>query len=158
MTFQKAALKAAEVTTEHVKVGLSALEGVDRPRISAANPRVFTASLNLDEALKSSQPNASRWDYGIGLKKTAQSESAIWVEVHPASTGEVKTMIKKFQWLKRWLQTEAKELSALTKKTSAVAQFNWVASGRVSIPKTSRQAKLLAQSGLPYPVKHLKIP
>ena len=135
--------------------GISALKAIDRKRISAKDPRKYSDSLDLDSALESSCPNDPRWDYGIGYKKTKTDEVAVWVEVHPANTGEVKAMIKKLDWLKKWLQNEATELGKLTKKKHSLPRFNWVASGKIALPKGSKQARLLAQSGLSYPVKHL---
>jgi hypothetical protein len=157
MTFQEAALKATGIEEADIKSGISAMEGVDRPRITATDPRVFTHSLNLDKSLKPTQPNAARWDYGIGLKIKSKRERAIWVEVHPASTSEVKKMLGKFNWLRSWLRDEAQDLEAVTRQTGSAPAYNWIATGKVAIPRNSRQARLLAQSGLPYPVKHLTI-
>lgn len=67
---------------------------------------------------------------------------AYFIEVHPASTSDVKTVIEKAKWLDGWLNAKAKELKAL----KAGNNLYWVASGKVNILGTSRQYRMLMQS------------
>jgi hypothetical protein len=112
----------------------------------------LAGSVNLDDALQEIYPNDARWDYGIGLVVNRSADRVVWVEVHPASTSNVKEMISKLKWLKNWLNTCAPRM-----KEMEIAQFRWIASGGVNVSKNSRYAKLLAQSGITFPTKHLDL-
>lgn len=132
--------------------GLQALAGLDRERIACKNPRKLAGSLYLDEALAETQPNDPRWDYGIALRGK-QTDDVVWVEVHPASSSNVKEVIAKLRWLKQWLRDSGKDLAQMTRKDG----YHWVASGAVAIPKNSKQARQLAAAGLAYPRQRLSL-
>ncbi|MGL5194454.1 MAG: hypothetical protein ACRC8Y_12785, partial [Chroococcales cyanobacterium] len=65
-----------------------------------------------------------------------------FVEVHSAKTDEVKTVIKKLEWLKEFLIQEAPELNQKPK------QFHWIASSGNHILPNSSQSRQLTKSGL----------
>jgi hypothetical protein len=73
--------------------GLRALKAAHRRLISRDNSRL-TGSIDLDAALINEQPNAPRWDYGIGYQHGGD-EYAVWVEVHGAQTSKVREVLNK---------------------------------------------------------------
>jgi hypothetical protein len=132
--------------------GLQALSKNDAKRISCENPRQLTGSINVDHALQSAQPQANRWDYGIGLQR-GENETAVWVEVHPASSASISDMLNKLEWLKNWLRSEAPELRKLTGDG-----FYWVSTeGPIAITPNSTYAKQLASVGLHGPMRVLNL-
>lgn len=153
LTFRQAVEQCPELGDSAWQPGLQAL-GQDSHHIRCADTRRLTGSVFLDEALKEQYPDAPRWDYGIGWRKSRE-EVAIWVEVHPAHTSEVEAVLRKLQWLKGWLATSAPALNAITQHDER--SFRWIATDRVSIPRNSPQARRLSQSGLRYPVRILQL-
>lgn len=121
-----------------------------RVRCGSKEDRRFTGSVNLEKVLSKIYPNDRRWDYGLGFRLDDGTEVAFWIEEHPAVTSEVKTVLAKLEWLKRWLQENAQALWQLTRRNPKQA-YLWLASKDVHIPKDSPQARLLNQAGLAYP-------
>ena len=152
MRFQEAV--ANSEVREGYRAGLQALTERDRNRLSCQNPRKISGSLNLDAALAQTYPNADRWDYGIGIKKTVSTDKAIWIEVHPGDVNQVSKIIEKLIWLKNWLRNNGRDLLALTEGDYP---YVWIASGRVSFQKNSPQARRLASEGLRFPQRHYVI-
>jgi len=150
MTFQNA-VEAVNDLSGAYSPGLRALREGDRNRIRCANTRRLSGSVDLDEALRRSHPNDPLWDYGIGWT-TGASDQAIWVEVHPASSGHVADVVKKVTWLKEWLKERATPLLDITRENKA---YVWLASGGVSLQRGSRQARQLAMAGVSFPVEAL---
>jgi hypothetical protein len=134
--------------------GLQALENRDRGRVSCNDPRKLAGSVCLDVALKRADPNGQRWDYGIGIKQESGDDKVIWVEVHPASSSNVREVVAKLEWLKRWLARSAPALQEITAKRDG---FVWVSSGKVDIPMGTPQTKRLAAAGIKLPQRHLRI-
>jgi hypothetical protein len=126
----------------------------DRGRLSCQDTRRITGSLNLDAAAKSLYPDQRRWDYGVGVKKTESADRAIWIEVHPATAREVQPMLEKAKWLKGWLQNRAPDLMVLTDGDSP---YIWIASGGVSLQRSSPQARNLALAGITFPKEYYRI-
>jgi hypothetical protein len=120
-----------------------------------------TESVDLDRHFLESEPNAARWDYGVGIRD-GENELIFWVEPHPASsTGEVNRMIAKKNWLKNKLDSDRFEsLRAMTNDTTAkqYAAFCWVHSGELRITAQSKEAKMLALAGIRMPCRHLELP
>jgi hypothetical protein len=154
MRFQDAVANSNDVR-DYYRAGLQALLEGDRERLSCQDTRKISGSLHLDAAVTPLYPNAARWDYGIGIKKTESKDKAIWVEVHPADANHVRKMIEKGIWLKNWLKNRAPDLMAITYGDSA---YIWVASGGVSFQRNSPQTKRLALEGIAFPQKHYRIP
>lgn len=148
-TFKDAVL-ATPAVAGAFRDGLGALTGNHSTLISTAEPRRLTGSINLDDALRVSFPNDSRWDYGIGLQ-TSPNERALWIEVHSASSGHVSDMIAKLRWLRQWLASYAPELQRIS------LRFIWIASGRVALSRGSRQARQIAGAGMEFPVRQLSL-
>jgi hypothetical protein len=99
MTFSKAVLSLGGPVAAALRNGKRAL-GNDAGCIECDNPSRFAGSIDLDAALQTDFPDAHRWDYGIGFRRSHSSEAAIWVEVHPASEGEVDAVLNKLIWLR----------------------------------------------------------
>ena len=122
------------------KRGLRALNAQDAPHVSKGQGTRLTTSVDIDTALTASQPNAARWDYGVGQRKGGQ-ETVHWIEVHPASGGNsVAEMQRKLLWLRAWLH--GKPLAAYQR------QVVWVASGKCAFNARDPKLRALSQLGL----------
>lgn len=143
MSFKKDVERIQEIRACY-QTGLKALSG-DSDKVKCQETRNLDGSVNLDDCVKSKYPNAARWDYIVSY-----NDQNYFIEVHPASTGEVKEIIKKLTWLKRWLK---KKGSKLYQKRSDNKPFRWVSSGKISISKTSKYARQLNQNGIGLPKK-----
>ena len=117
--------------------GLQAL-GKNSIRVKTSNTLLLNGSVDIDACTKELYPNEARWDYVVGF-----DSHAYFLEIHPAITGEVESMIKKKQWLDSWLNEKAPTLKKL-----AVNVFYWIPSGRCKILKTSKQYRKLAESNI----------
>lgn len=122
----------------HYCTGLQAVKGSERKMISPEDTKKLSGSVDIDSALKADNPNEARWDYTIGYE-----DKAYFVEVHPADTSEVDTVIKKVEWLKDWLNKKASKL-----KSIGQTPYYWIQSGKYAIKKGSKQEKILAQKGI----------
>jgi hypothetical protein len=133
--------------------GLQALPGADTQHVDAEDPRRLAGSVDVDSALAGKYPNDPRWDYGIGHRPTnVTGEMVYWIEIHPASSGEVKAVLAKLTWLKRWLRESAPRLQSMRKV------FVWVSSGKTSFTLSSPQQKQFALLGLRHQGRVFKIP
>ncbi len=151
MKFRQAVMQIPDLVNEW-QSGLKACMETVRDKIVTDNTRLITGSIDLDAALRNKEPNSPRWDYAIGYGKS-ETERAIWVEVHPASSDSIVVMLKKLAWLKSWLSTSAEPLRVMTH-----GDFFWLATqGTISITPNSSQAKRLAVAGLRGPVRRVKI-
>ena len=143
------AVEATPDVASGYRPGLQALLKKDSKKIELADPTKCEGSLDIDTCTTAKYPQANRWDYALSYKA-----QAYFVEVHSAETGEVSTVLKKLQWLKDWLETEAPEI----KKMKAGGQaFFWLQSGRFDILPGSPQSIKLASARLrPIPKLVLK--
>ena len=108
-------------------------------------------SVDLDGALRDLHPNDPRWDYGIGVRKTKNSDRVIWIEVHPASSSHIQDVLKKLEWLKEWLGSSAPRLKTIS------TDYVWIASGEVSISTNSPQRRKLAAKGIRFVGNRLQV-
>ena len=142
MKFKQAVLNTPILASAY-KSGLQALTTTDAGRIHCDQPRLLSGSVNIDSALVRTMPNASRWDYAIGVKRNQISDEVIWLEVHPASsTGEVDNVLAKLNWLRNWVAQNAPNLDILPR------EYVWVSTGPVAFSSNSPQHRRLAASGL----------
>lgn len=142
--FKEAIQKTAEIK-DALKPGLQAL-GANREKVQVKDTRQCQGSVDLDNHLKNQYPNDNRWDYVFGY-----SDLAYFIEVHPAHTSEVRTVIQKLQWLKQWLKIKAPDVHGLEKK------YSWIATNGMHILKDSREARLLAENGLSLPRNNISV-
>ncbi|MDR0938466.1 MAG: hypothetical protein LBN29_03775 [Mediterranea sp.] len=143
--------KAVEATpdiTRGYQEGLQAL-GKGKSKIQATDTRKLKGSVDIDSCTEKLYPESSRWDYTIG-----HDQSVYFIEIHPASTSDVSTMLKKLEWLKAWLKDKAPELEKLKARENP---YVWLASGRVNILSGSKWQRQLAQKGLVPPREKLKL-
>ena len=152
MKFRKA-VELSPSLEQAWQTGLSALRSTDRTHVRVEDTRRLTGSVDLDNTLKSTLPNEPRWDYAVGYRHTTpKGEIIYWVEVHPATDGEIKVVLKKLAWLKQWLCETAPQLNSLGR------EFIWVSSGKTSLTLSSPQQKKLAEHGLQHRGRVFQIP
>lgn len=135
MSFQEA-IEATPLLKNALQNGLKAL-GSNSSKVKPSDPRKCEGSVDIDTAVKSTYPNDSRWDYALGYDGTTH-----FIEVHTAKTDEVKSVLKKLEWLKEFLSKDAPELHKEPKR------FHWIASHGNHILPNSSQARQLATSGI----------
>lgn len=147
-------MRAPSPVAEVFCEGKQALRGAHRELVECWNPYRFSGSIDLDTALSRTHSQAPRWDYGLRITR-GEGEAAIWVEVHTATTGEVKRVLEKLAWLKNWLRDEAPALHSLSRE-QAFGTYHWVSTeAGTHIPANSPQARRLAQAGLLLPRRRL---
>lgn len=127
--------------------GLQAL-GSDSNKVTLADTRLCDGSVFLDKCLEETYANASRWDYAV-----AYNGLVVFMEVHPAETNEVKVMLQKLEWLKKWLRDQAPRIEDMRDKERP---FYWIASGRSNLLKGSPQYRRAAEARL-LPVSQIKL-
>lgn len=118
--------------------GLGALTSADKRHIEVPNTSLIKGSVALDNAAKGDMPDNFRWDYAFDY-----NGEVYFVEVHPASTSEISTMVNKVDGLRQWLKMINAGLMSLP---PIERKFYWVSSGKTQLRITpnSRQAKQLA--------------
>lgn len=155
--FEKAAALAGIATQS----GKGAIKAEYRAAIVTTPPWTHTKSIDLDAHFAKDEPHACRWDYGAGIKQGAV-ELLVWIEPRPASsTGEVKRVVEKIKWLKEKLNSPAfRELSNLTDATVEKGHdaYRWLHAGSLQIVRGSKEARALAQAGIAFPSRQLKLP
>lgn len=122
----------------HFCNGLSAM-GANSVKVKPNNNKLIDGSLDIDSATHSLYPNESRWDYAISY-----GNNVYYIEVHPANTSNVSEVIKKLQWLKRWLETKAPLIKALSSQNC----FYWIFTNKYAISRGSHQERMLAMRGI----------
>ncbi len=161
MSFKKAVQAEPPPVRDAYCAGKQALKREHRGLVTCKDSRRLTGSIDLDKALER-QPdhaNAARWDYGLGYRPAAgRPEQAVWIEVHSATTKEVDAVLRKLRWLQDWLNDGAGCLKRMTNRAAPNIRFVWIASGRVNIPKHTRQARRLSQNAIGRPRKLLSLP
>lgn len=146
------------------ETGKAAVQGIYRSQIEFRTGCSCTGSVDLDAAFADTEPNAPRWDYGLGLRPGIGPEMVIWVESHPASsTKEVERMLRKLEWLKAKLASPPfRKLRALRDSAEScnTKPYRWLTmpSGSIRIAPSSKEARRLAQAGLDMPRKQLLLP
>ncbi len=143
MSFKKA-IENTPLLKNAFEKGLKAL-GSNSSKVKPLDPSKCEGSVDIDTAVKSIYPNASRWDYAVGY-----NGKTYFIEVHTAKTDEVKSVLKKLQWLKDFLINDAPELNKEPKS------FHWIASNANHILPGSLQFRQLTLKGIK-PVKELTL-
>lgn len=134
------------------KPGLQALRAEDKPHIQPENPRALTGSVDVDSALMATEPNAHRWDFGIGYQHANRERECIyWVELHTASDSEVNRVLDKLRWLRAWLRGDGHRLAAFER------EFVWVSSGATTFTLNAPKQKQFAVLGLLHSGRILRI-
>ncbi len=140
MNFADAVERTPEIA-ECLKNGLQALKRQDRNQIRYNASRDLRGSVDIDTCLRERYPTGSRWDYVFGYK-----DRIYYMEIHPAgSTGEVKRIVAKLEWLKQWRGRSAKSLEDLESQST----YHWISTGKTaSSIKRGKYRQILAQNGI----------
>lgn len=150
MRFEEAVRHTPDLEDAY-KPGLQALRPVDGNHVSATNPRSIAGSVDLDAALRPLAPNSPVWDYGVAQRAGRDMERVFWIEIHPATTGEINSVLAKLEWLKGWLRNDGTRLDGFDR------EFVWVASGRTALRPGAQQTKRMAAMGLRFAGGHLRL-
>ena len=142
-TFKKAIEDIKELCGAY-REGLQALNKDCKDNVEATDTRLLYGSVDIDKATRDRYPQASRWDYVV-----CYHGARYVIELHPASTSNVREVLNKLKWLKDWLKD--KDRLGQAKKS-----YHWIATDGVHIHPESREAKQLAIKGLK-PEKRLKL-
>lgn len=137
---EKAADKTPDVKGHFCK-GLGAIKSNEKERIIVPDTRKLTGSIDIDSAIKEIYPEDNRWDYAVEY-----TDETFFIEVHPCSTSDVGTVIKKVKWLKSWLKTKAPDIEVLKPKEKPA--YHWIATGGVGITKGSKYERMLALNNI----------
>jgi len=126
----------------HVKPGKQGLDGAHRQRIQETERRV-AESLNLEKALVATP--GKKWDYLVGI-----DADLLAVEIHPATSSEVKTIIGK-------KQDSLSRLGSHLRPSASVSAWYWLASGNVRMTQGTTEARNLAKNGIEFPRRLLRV-
>ena len=152
MTFKKAVNDTPDLK-DSWSAGFQALSRADKDHVTAEDTRRVAGSVNVDATLQERFPNDNRWDYAVGYQPTnIKGQMVYWIEIHPASSGEVKVVLAKLGWLQRWLRDSAPKLKALPRA------FIWVSSGKTSLAPSAHQQRQFASLGLRHAGRFFTIP
>jgi hypothetical protein len=145
---KRGGLRAALVSTSSliglVENGLQAVSGVDRGRVTVHPPGHVRDSLALDER----NGSTGEWDYLLGIDE--HQRPVIGVEVHPASNGEVATVIAKQQRSTTVLQTHM--------AVTDIRRWIWIASGKDTVSRGSTEWRKLIKARIELVGRHLSLP
>lgn len=144
MTY-KDAVNSIEDLRVSLSPGLQAMGGYSQ-YVKIQDTREINGSVDIDKSYECLYPNDNRWDYSLGYRNRA-----FFVEVHPAYTGEVETVLKKLGWLKKWLSEDGKPLCEIK---SDLKPFIWIYTGKFDILKNTAQYRAAVQNGI-MPVREL---
>jgi len=135
------------------QTGFKGLREVDRNRVGTVAPRRLTGSVNVESRLQALYPSERQWDYAVGFRPADfNGEVIYWIEVHPATDGEIKVVLAKLAFLRSWLRENGRKLNAMP------GVFIWLSSGKTSFTLTSPQQKRFALLGLQHTGRFFKIP
>ena len=128
-------------------LGLGALRHADKLHVSKKKTSKLLGSVDIEKALKPTQPQAHTWDYLVGVQE-GNVTRIHWIEIHPASsTGNIAEVTAKMSWLINWM-----EATPLAQYPRSVV---WVASGKSVFNSRSPGLRKLASRGLKFAGSHL---
>ena len=133
--------EAVEATPDIANCYQSGLKGLGAysNKIELTDNRECSGSIDIDACTTTLYPRLNRWDYAL-----CYESKVYFVEVHSANTGEISTVLRKFQWLKDWLNEHAPEIN----KLKAPKPYYWVQTSGFNIPKQSPQYRQVVKAGL----------
>ena len=145
--FKEAVDATPDVTGRHV-AGLKAL-GSHSKLVKLTDNNQCNGSVDIDACTEKKYPAANRWDYVLSYKGIVY-----FIEIHSAETGEVKTVLRKLEWLKDWLTMHAPNIDKL--KAQKHPPYYWIQTGRYNIQKNSPQYRQAIQAGIK-PIPQLRL-
>jgi hypothetical protein len=140
----RAALFPASSLTSMVANGLQAMSGVDRDRITVDPPGHVHDSLALDDR----NGSTGEWDYLLGIDE--RHWPVIGVEVHPATNGEVASVIAKQQRSVAVLQAHMPVVE--------IRRWIWISSGKDTVSRGSTEWRKLIKARIELVGRHLSLP
>lgn len=141
----RAGLKEGSRLQGLVEDGLKALKKADRARIDDGLRAGFGDSLDIDAAFRESHPGGNRWDYLLG---DSNSKKVVGIEPHSAHDKEVKTVIAK-------RKAALGHLREHWRPGVQVADWFWIASGKVDFTAHDKAVRELEQNGIRFVSKQL---
>ncbi|WP_394828741.1 hypothetical protein [Pendulispora albinea] len=94
----------------------------------------------MDDAIEKGHEREPRWDYLLGHRETTK---IVGLEPHSAETSEISTVIRKRKHARE-------QLAEHFRPGVEVAEWFWVASGRVSFLAHEKATLSLAQNGITF--------
>lgn len=138
ITPTRKALVATSSLRPSVVDGIGAMKKADRKLLDSKVRSAFSDSLDLDMALQPKHPQQNRWDYLLGHEPSGE---VVGLEPHSAKQDEVSTVIRK--------RTAALEqLVGHLRDGKKVAEWYWVASGKIQFADIEKTAVRLAENGI----------
>lgn len=132
--------------------GLQALTEADRNRLTIESPKTIAGSVDVDTELRSTFPQAPRWDYVVAVSIGRRQVRLEWIEVHPATTtANVEEVCAKHDWLRHWLGGDGDRLDRYPR------DFIWISTGKTSFHAGAPQLRRLAARGLRLAGRHHRI-
>jgi hypothetical protein len=141
----RAALVPRSVLLPRVEDGMGALKRSHESYIEESLRPAFADSLDIDEAFREGHENENRWDYLLGHAASARIYA---LEPHSAFDSEVSTVIRKRLRAREHLQSHLKP-------NARIADWFWVASGKVDFTAHDKTVNLLANNGIAFVGKRL---
>lgn len=132
-TFPDAVRDCADIDDRFLKSGLGALTSQYTKKITQENNVKISGSVYLDDALRPIAEAGDKCvDYAIGVQVALREDDCvIFLEVHEANDGSVKTVKDKFEFIKKWLKEGGTSLDRLKRK------LIWIASGSSHLSQAS---------------------
>ena len=146
ITFEQAVKQTPDVSVGF-QTGLKAL-GKYHAKVQVTDGSLLNGSIDIDDCTRKKYPNENRWDYAF-----AYNEIVYFIEVHSVNTSEVSIVLKKHEWLKKWLNQHAPLINQLKKAKPA---YYWISSNNFNILRSSPQYRRIAQANL-IPVSQLRL-
>jgi hypothetical protein len=129
-----------------VQIGMGALTRQDRHLFIESERTKISDSLDLDSALRPSDPQGNRWDYLLGIRTVQQ---IIAVEPHSTRDREINVVIAK----KRSAQ---RALLAHLPPAVRVKRWIWVSRSSPGFGRMERATRLLDQAGIEFVAKIIR--
>ena len=82
------------------RAGLGALRSEDKDHVKPEETSTshLKGSVDIDSALRATDPNGNLWDFAIGyLHANRSHEFVYWVETHTGSDSQISVMLKKWE-------------------------------------------------------------
>ena len=140
MTPVRRALNPSSTLRDVVREGLGAVEKAHIKLIDDSIRAAFVDSLDIDAGFVAQYPNDPRWDYLLGHDASGQ---VVGLDPHSAKTGEISTVKAKRAHARAQLRDHMKP-------GATVAEWFWVASGKVDFLDQEKATLQLAQAGVKF--------
>lgn len=134
------ALVATSSLQPLVRPGLQAVARAHRTLIDEDVRASFADSLDVDKAFEKGHEQENRWDYLLGH---GESRNIVGLEPHTANNKEVSTVIRKREASLRHLRDHLRP-------GVFVAEWFWVASGKVDFTPMDKAINRLNENGISF--------